>query len=167
MEKFIFNVTITLLELTNMPNQENKERKIINNVILVIYFLLTALGLFGLIIADRITHFEFITHIIILNFVSMACVAFLLKKKIIALLIAGIVVIGSPAYYFNGYTNIKNSAPENFKTLTNGTQTFKFFSENESGTFILIEETEGGYVCNGSYVTNATECKRLGSRVFK
>jgi len=124
-------------------------------------------SLFGLILANRVVHFEFITHIIILNLVSMACVSFLLKKKVIALVIGVIVILVSPVYYFNAYTNIKNNAPENFQTLTDGIQTFKFFSESETGNFILIEKTENNYLCYGPYETNSTECQRLGSMLFK
>jgi len=150
-----------------MGDQKISSRKILNNIILTAYFLLTTIGLFGLIVADRIVHFEFITHIIVVNFIAMAFVAFLLNQKIIALLVATTVMIGSPAYYFNGYTEIKNTTPESFQTLTSGVQTFKFFSDDKSGTFILIKKVEEDYVCHGSYVTNETECKRLGSKIFQ
>ncbi len=132
---------------------------------LVAYFCVTALCLFGLLVANRVVHFEFMAYIIILNFISMICVSVLLKRKVVALVVGGVVILGSPAYYFNAYTNIKDVEAVNFQILISDAQTFKFFSEGKAGNFILIEAVGDDYVCYGPYQTNSTECKRLGSKL--
>lgn len=106
-----------------MLNEKTKNSKIVHNILFTIYIIFSLSGLFGLIVAGRVSHFEYITHITVINLLSILCVAFMLNKKIVFLFV-GVVVFGSPAYYFDGYKNLRNNEFESFHLLRGGINNF-------------------------------------------